>query len=232
MTSEEGSEDLRAYLRPTYYLDADDPKVRGLAETSVGSAADPVERAVSLYYAVRDGFRYDPYSIDLTSPEGLRASTVIARGRGFCVAKAGLLTAAARAVEIPARLGFADVRNHLATEGLRRMMGTDIFYYHGYTELYLEGKWVKATPAFNVELCSKFGVLPLEFDGRADSIFHPFDRNNRRHMEYIKDRGSRTDMPFEEIRDAMLRYYPNLSSGPVSGDFIAEAEEKIGARSS
>ena len=30
-------------------------------------------------------------------------------------------------------------------------MGTDLFVYHGYAELFLDGKWVKATPAFNVE---------------------------------------------------------------------------------
>ena len=165
-----------------------------------------------LYYAVRDGLLYDPYSIEFT-PEAFKASTIIARGRGFCVAKACVLAAAARALRIPARLGFADVRNHLATERLRSLMGTDIFYYHGYTELYLEGKWVKATPAFNIELCRKFGTLPLEFDGRTDSIFHPFDAAGRRHMEYVTDRGNRADLPFEEIRDAMLRYYPQFSSG-------------------
>ena len=213
----------QACLAPTFYLDAEHPAVRELTERAVGTASDPIEKAIRLYYAVRDGLLYDPYSIDFT-PEGFRASTVIARGRGFCVAKAGVLAAAARGAGLPARLGFADVRNHLATERLRQMMGTDVFYYHGFTELYLEGKWVTATPAFNIELCRKFGVLPLEFDGRADSIFHPFDAAHRRHMEYINDRGSRADMPFEEIREAMRRYYPNLGSGAApGGDFHAEA---------
>src|SRR5690606_31207041 len=131
-----------------------------------------------LYYIVRDRFLYDPYSVDL-SDEGMRASTVIARGRGYCVTKAALMAAAARAAGIPARLGFADVRNHLATKRLLDMLGTDIFYYHGYVELWLDGKWVKATPAFNIELCDKFRVRPLEFDGRTDSIFHPYDADNR-----------------------------------------------------
>jgi transglutaminase-like putative cysteine protease len=215
--------DLTACLKPTYYLDAEDPSVRALAKEAIGEATDDVEKAVRLYYAVRDGFLYDPYSIDYR-PETFRASAVIARGRGYCVGKAVVLAAAARATGIPARLGFADVRNHLATERLQRMMGTDIFYYHGFTELHLEGKWVKATPAFNIELCRKFGVLPLEFDGRSDSIFHPFDASNRRHMEYVNDRGSRADLPFEELRDAMARYYPRLSSAELKGDFQAEAE--------
>lgn len=215
---------LRAYLRPTACLDADHPRVRALTERTVGDAAEPIDRAVRLFYAVRDGLRYDPYSLDLT-PEGLRASAVMARGRGFCVAKAGVLAALARCAGIPARLGFADVRNHLTTERLRTVMATDIFYYHGFTELHLEGKWVKATPAFNLELCRKFGVRPLEFDGRTDSIFHPFDAANRRHMEYVNDRGTRADMPVDELRDAMQRYYPQFATQwTVGGDFDAEAE--------
>jgi transglutaminase-like putative cysteine protease len=172
---------------------------------------------------VRDGLRYDPYAVDY-SPEGFRASAVLQRRRGYCVTKAGVLAAAARSVGIPARLGFADVRNHLATERLRRSMGTDVFYYHGYTELWLEDSWRKATPAFNIELCDRFRVKPLEFDGRTDSIFHPFDADGRQHMEYLYDRGARADMPLDELREAMRRLYPSLAGGgTVSGDFEAEA---------
>jgi len=218
------TDDFARYLAPTYYLDAGHPAVRALADGAVSGVTDPIERAVRLYYAVRDGFRYNPYAIEF-APPAFKASTTIARGQGFCVTKAGVLAAAARAADIPSRLGFADVRNHLATERLRQSMGTDIFYYHGYTELYLAEKWVKATPAFNVELCEKFGVLPLEFDGRTDSIFHPFDRENRRHMEYLNDRGTRADMPFEELRDGLTRYYPHLAAlQTIEGDFHAEAE--------
>ncbi len=215
--------DLQLYLQPTYFLDADHAAVRSFAERAAGAAPDTLTRAVRLYYAVRDGLLYDPYSAD-ASREGARASAVLAAGRGYCVAKATLLAAAARALDVPSRLGFADVRNHLATERLRRMMGTDIFYYHGFTELYLADKWVKATPAFNIELCHKFGVLPLEFDGLSDSIFHPYDAQNRRHMEYINDRGHRADLPYEELHEALRRYYPHMSEAPGGGDFHAEAE--------
>jgi transglutaminase-like putative cysteine protease len=215
-------DDPAACLAPTALLDADHPEVRAFAAAASGDAPDPVTRAVRLYYAVRDGLRYDPYAVEFT-PEGFRASAVLARRRGFCVTKAGVLAALARSTGIPARLGFADVRNHLATERLRQMMGTDVFYYHGYTELWLEGAWHKATPAFNVELCRRFRVQPLEFDGRSDSIFQPYDADGRRHMEYLHDRGARTDMPLEEIRDAMARLYPGLAGKSVSGDFDAEA---------
>jgi len=120
-----------------------------------------------------------------------------------------------RAVGIPARVGFADVKNHLTTPRLRERMGSDMFIYHGFAELLLEGKWVKATPVFNRELCQRFRVKPLEFDGRSDSIFHPFDEDDRRHMEYIKFRGTFADVPAERIMRDFQEYYP---SGYSQGD--------------
>ena len=130
---------------------------------------------MSLVHAVRDEVRYDPYRIDL-SARGMRASTCLEQGFGWCVPKAVLMAAVARAAGIPARLGFADVRNHMSTEKLRRTMGTDVFVWHGCTELWIDGAWRKATPAFNLSLCEKFGLLPLDFDGVNDSLYHPFDR--------------------------------------------------------
>jgi transglutaminase-like putative cysteine protease len=218
------------HLRPTRFLDADHPAVRAFCESAADGVKDPIAAAVKLYYAVRDGLRYDPYSVEL-SAEALIASNILSRGRGYCVSKAAVLAATARAIGIPSRLGFADVRNHLATPRLLEMMGTDIFYYHGYTELFLESRWVKATPAFNVELCERFGVAPLEFDGRNDSIFHPYDTGGRRHMEYVYDHGTRDDVPLEELREAMARFYPRMAITPPGGDFHAEAEAAASSRS-
>jgi len=219
------AEPSSAYLSATPCLDADHPAVGALARRATRGLARDDERAAALYYAVRDGFWYDPYSVDFTE-DGLRASSVIDRGRGFCVPKAGLLVAAARAVGIPARPGFADVRNHLATPRLLALMGTDVFYYHGYAELWVVDRWVKATPAFNAELCARFGVRPLEFDGCHDALLHPYDVANRRHMEYLRDHGTRSDIPIDEFREAMLRHYPNLRTHAAmpAGDFAAEAD--------
>jgi len=213
-----------AYLAATPIIDSDSADVRALAN-EVAAIADPKLRAIKLYYLVRDRFLYDPYSIDPT-PEGMSASAVIRRGRGFCVSKAILLAAVARAAGIPSRIGLADVKNHLATPRLRELMGTDVFYYHGYTELLIDGRWVKATPAFNIELCEKFRVLPLEFDGETDSVFHPFDADNRRHMEYVADRGQYADLPFDEWHEGMSKYYPKIMQAKpdaIGGDFAAEA---------
>jgi transglutaminase-like putative cysteine protease len=178
---------------------------------------------------VRDQLRYDPYRIDLSAP-GMKASTALLQGRGWCVPKAVALAAVARAAGIPARLGFADVRNHLSTERLRQAMQTDVFAWHGYTELWLEGAWRKATPAFNIELCEKFGLLPLEFDGVSDSLYHPFDRAGQQHMEYVNERGPFDDLPLAAISATFARLYPGLLAGPggAAGDFAQDAARESG----
>jgi transglutaminase-like putative cysteine protease len=200
--------DTRNYLASGVYIDSAHPAVGAFAAEHARGATD-LERGVSLYYAVRDLIRYDPF-LDFTVPSAYRASDCIASGEGFCVGKASLLAAVARAAGIPSRVGFADVRNHLTTPRLLEFMGSDEFIYHGFAELLLEDRWVKATPAFNLALCEKFRVKPLEFDGRSDSIFHPFDADDRRHMEYLRDRGTFTDVPVDEIREAFREYYPRL----------------------
>ena len=199
---------MKEFLAPGRFVDSDHAAVTAFAGKHAQGAGD-LERAVALYYAVRDGVRYNPF-LDFSREEAFRGSVCLQTGEGFCIGKAALLAACARAAGIPARVGFADVKNHLTTPRLAERMGTDLFVYHGYTELWLEGQWVKATPAFNLALCRKFRVKPLEFDGRSDSIFHPFDADDRRHMEYLRERGSYADVPVAEIQRAFRDTYPVL----------------------
>jgi transglutaminase-like putative cysteine protease len=199
---------VNEYLASGRYVDSAHPAVGAFARAH-GRGSGAREIAVALYYAVRDAIRYNPF-LDFSDDAVYRASACLAAGQGFCVGKAALLAACARAVGIAARVGFADVRNHLTTPALRARMGTDLFVYHGYTELFLEGRWVKATPAFNRELCERFRVRPLEFDGREDSIFHPFDADDRRHMEYVRNRGVFADVPVAAIQQAFRETYPSL----------------------
>src|SRR5206468_1841016 len=205
-----------SYLRPTWFLDSDSPPVRAFAERAVGDRASDIGKAVALYYATRDGIRYDPYAMS-ADPDRYRASTVATLPAAYCIQKSTLMAASARALGVPSRLGFADVRNHLTSPRLREVMGSDLFVYHGFTELFLDGRWVKATPVFNLALCERFGVRPLEFDGRHDSIFHPFDAQNRKHMEYVRSRGSFAELPFDEIMEAFRREYPALRTAFDSG---------------
>ncbi len=216
-------EDFALYLAPTPIIDSDHPEVEAFARRAAGDSPTAREQAVGLYLAVRDSIRYDPYS-PFHLPEHYRASAVLRRGRGFCIPKASLLCACARALGIPGRLGFANVRNHLATRQLLEFLGVNLFVYHAFVEMYLEGKWVKATPAFNRELCERHRVPPLEFDGRQDSIFQPYNLENRRFMEYVGFLGTRADVPVAEIIAAWEAAY---GKERVSR-WIRESEEAAG----
>jgi len=200
------SEDLAVYLSPTSIIDSEDTEVIAFARSVTKGIEGDVEKAVLLYYAVRDGLRYDPY-YPFFKPEHYRASLVLKSARGYCVSKASVLCALARASGIPARLGFADVKNHLSTRQLRQYMGSDLFVYHGFNELYLENRWVKATPAFNRELCERHRVLPLEFNGREDSMFQPFNMDSQRFIEYVRYHGVFADVPVDSIVQAWKEAY-------------------------
>jgi len=211
-------------LSATCFIDKDHPDIVAFSRKHAGSGTTDKDRAVRLYYAVRDLIRYNPYSIEPVK-SSIKASAVLAKKEGYCVAKAVLLAACLRSQQIPARLGFADVKNHLNTERLKALMQTDLFVWHGFTEIYLDGKWVKATPAFNLTLCEAFNVKPLEFDGTSDSVFHPFDNLGNRHMEYVTDHGSFDDLPWDRALAAMKQAYPRYfeTYERKAGDFNAEA---------
>lgn len=200
-----------ADLLATATFDHDNRAVREWALGVAGDAEEDVGRAALLFADVRDSIRYDPYAMDLR-PEAFTAGRTLASERNWCVPKAILLVAGARAVGIPARIGFADVRNHLSSEKLRDHMGSDLFVYHGYVALHVGGRWLKASPAFNAALCERFGVPPLEFDGSADALLHAYDGAGRRHMEYVNDRGTWTGVPLQDMYEAFKANYSNAQA--------------------
>jgi transglutaminase-like putative cysteine protease len=198
---------MEQYLAPTYFIDSDSDFVRSTAFRLTYNSVDKLEKAISLFYWTRDNIKYDAYSLS-SLKRHYKASKIIQEGKGWCVQKAILLTALARAVEIPARLHFADIRNYQTPDKLKKTIGTDVFLYHGYTDLYLNGKWVKATPAFNKELCDKFGYKTVEFDGIHNAILPARTLKNERYVEYLMDRGTNHDLPFKEIFMTFFEKYP------------------------
>jgi transglutaminase-like putative cysteine protease len=211
------------HLSPGRFIDSDSPDVVAFARDAIGDATGEIDKVRRLYAAVRDGVAYDPY-VDFADPANFCASGVLAARRGFCVGKAALLAACCRAAGIPARVGYADVRNHMTSPKLYERIKTDVFIWHSYAELFVDGRWVKATPAFDAALCARVGIAPLAFDGQTDSLFQPFDRAGRRHMEYLKDRGAFADVPFETMLADFRATYPMLiGKAGIDGDFRTEA---------
>jgi len=218
----------KQHLQQTPIIDSDHESVQSFAHQHAGSSSNPKDQAVSLYYAVRDRIRYNPYKFDL-SVKGLKASTTLAVGEAWCVPKAALLAACCRLMGIPARLGFADVRNHLSTKRMREQMKTDVFHWHGYTSIHLDGKWVKSTPAFNIELCEKFSLKTLDFDGQNDSIYHPFDLNGNKHMDYIRFRGEYDDVPLKEMQETFKNLYSSISLAAEGANFDDDVNQEMDA---
>ena len=194
-------------LKPGSIINSDNPVVIEYASEILGGEdLSAREKAVKLYLRVRDDIKYNPY-LPFYKAEHYLASNIIKSGTGFCIPKAALLCAVARASGIPARIGFASVRNHLSTKQFLAYLGTHVIAYHGFSELWIDGKWVKATPAFNAELCLLHKVPPLEFDGSNDSIFHEFNGEQKKFMEYTAFHGVYHDVPVDMIVEEWKRIY-------------------------
>ncbi|MEU1811853.1 transglutaminase-like domain-containing protein [Micromonospora aurantiaca (nom. illeg.)] len=198
-----------ADLAATWFLDHDSAEVADFVTRHAPPGPDLTARAVALYYAVRDSVRYEVYAADM-SRDGLRASTVARAGTGLCIHKSMLYAAALRAIGVPSRLVLADVRNHLTSDRLRALMGGDVFRHHCYTLVHLDGRWIKATPVFSRRLCRLYRIGELEFDGRTDSLYHPYDMDGRRHMEFLRVHGEFSDLPYDRIVTDLRQAHPNL----------------------
>ena len=218
------------YLKPGKFIDSDHPVVLDFAEAHVGQAVSDQEKAVNFYYAIRDGIRYNPY-MKVESKVAYTASDAVLTGEGWCVPKAALMTACLRINGIPARPGYSDVKNHLASRRLIDLLGSEIFFWHSYCEAYLDGRWVKSTPSFNLSLCNKFGLKPLEFDGKSEALFHEFDQAGNKHMEYVHERGTYFDVPMNEIKETFKTFYRSEYILSSQGDLYAEVDSDKNAGS-
>lgn len=207
---------MEQYLQATPFFDYDHPLVSDWTQRQLeGAPKDPVTRARILYLSVRDQVTYNPYVFS-EDPATFSASHALQCEQTYCIPKAVLLGAAARSVGIPSRIGLADVKNHLSSERLIQWLRSDIFRMHGFIELYLEGQWVKATPAFNASLCEAMGVEPLAFDGRHDSVFQEYTSDGHAHMEYINDHGVFADLPHQFIVEGVRSAYGHLFGNDAS----------------
>ncbi len=218
---------LRQLCQPTEFLDYESPAVARFIETFAGDRHDSQrERAVALYYAVRDRIEYEIYGTDL-SRIALRASEVVKRARGMCIHKSVLYAACLRALSIPSRLVLVDVRNHLSSPRLRLLLGGDVVRYHCLTCLHLEGQWLKAAPVFNARLCGLYRMTPLEFDGRADAVLQPYDEQGHAFIELVHEHGEFDELPYEQIiaglRSAHVGIFEGASLRVRGGSLAAEA---------
>lgn len=197
------------YLEPTYYFDYGNEAIQGLMAEFRDPSLSDKERAIGVYLKVRDGWKYNPYHISLAR-EKFRASVIAGKSTGNCVEKSILLIACLRGVGIPARLHLGKVKNHIAVERLTEKFGSNELTPHGMVNICLNGKWLKASPAFNKSLCEKFKVAPLEFDGENNSFLQQYNREGNQFMEYTADYGHFEDVPVEFMKKNIKEHYPHI----------------------
>ena len=197
--------DKSDYLGPSFFIDCDAAPIRERSGELTANIEEPREKAIRIFYFVRDDIRYNIYS-PRPSDADFKASHVLAKGEGYCVQKALLLVALARAAGIPARLRFAEIRIHHTAKSIAEKRGSNVFPYHGLSDLYVEGRWVKATPTYDLGYCMKAGIAPVEFDGKTDALLPLCTLDGRLNIEYIQDRGFFDDLPLYEIRKASVSW--------------------------
>lgn len=206
------------YLSPTYFFDFEAKSIQNIIEEFKTDALSDKEKAVQLYLKIRDDWRYNPYQLSFERKQ-FKASQIAQKSDGHCLDKSILLVACLRGLGIPARIHLAKVKNHIAVERLTEKFGTNELTPHGMVNVLLDGKWVKASPAFNAALCEKCKVAPLDFDGKNDSVFQEYNREGKEFMEYLEDYGHFEDVPFEFIKQNLIEHYPAIA------EFIAEQKE-------
>jgi hypothetical protein len=205
-------EELSKYLVASEFYDFDNQLVNEKAFEIIKDAKNDSEKAISLFYWVRNEIKYNMRTYMPFDKQNFIASVTLKRKNGFCVSKSILLSAFARAVGIPARIHLVDLINHKISQKVIDFMETDVMYYHGYSEFYLDGKWVKLTPSFDPETAVKGGFIPMvEFDGKTDAIFPKYDDNGKKYGEYVLDRGVYSDLPLDEIDEVFEKNYPKYA---------------------
>ena len=186
------------YLASTDTIDAVSPAIREKVTELTRGCTDDAEKAVRLFYFVRDEIPYNIYMISMFR-EDFVASTVLERGKGYCMQKAVLLAALGRAAGIPTRLAFAKIRNNRTPQRFVDKVGTNVFPRHGYDQFFLDGEWISAAATFDRQLCEKNGLKTVEFDGMSDATLPLEDASGNPYIDYVELFGHEADLPLDWI---------------------------------
>ncbi len=210
-------------MKPNYYYNYNDNSIQKMIKPFIEKKLNKIDLAIEIYIFVRDNWKYSPTRFSLIKDDW-KASNLIKSTKGHCIDKSVILITLLQAVDIPARLGLAKVKNHIAVDKIIELLETDVLVPHGYVEIFLNNKWVKATPAFNKSLCEKLGVEVLEFNGKEDSIFQKYSKNNSQFMEYIEEYGHFESIPFDFMKELLFTNYPILKKLGLKDGSVVDFE--------
>ncbi|MHA1671988.1 MAG: transglutaminase-like domain-containing protein [Promethearchaeota archaeon] len=193
--------------KPSYFLNYQHPLIQEtlhrILPTKDGLSLNSQVQA--LFQFVRDEIKYR-VTFEISTREFLRASNTLQRKYGHCVAKAILLGSLTRAIGVPTKMHFVDLANHRLSENWKEKFGEKLLW-HGYIEVFLSNQWIALNPAYDKELCIKHGYDIIEFDGKHDALFSKLDKQGNPFMDYVKDHGVYSRVPFWRMSTTWLAYY-------------------------
>ena len=192
--------------QPAIFITDRHPDIIKKARELCGHEKDHATMARDLFAWVRDRIAYNTWA-QFLQPEYNYAHAVLQRRNGNCLQKALLLCALARSRGMTARLMCADIHNHDMGEDLRMILGGTLIPWHGLVEYNIDGRWIKATPTFDREICGKWHMPVVEFDGHTDALLPPQNLAGEPLFEYARWHGSFDDLPLEAIQQRYTEVY-------------------------
>lgn len=166
---------LEEFLRPTRSCDFTKAIVTNKAREITETTKDAQEKALKIFYWVRDQIKFGISNIDV------RASTTLKKGYGECGNKTTLHMALLRAVGIPSRmhsvLAKRDVLQGLIPNFVYKKMVPLVSHF--WCECYLDGTWISCESMLDkplyenllkTEKIRKDQIPTIDWDGKTDLI--------------------------------------------------------------
>lgn len=203
-------ENMQVYLQASPSIDCDHPAIIELSERLTRDCNNDSEKAVRLFYYVRDKCHYNMYATT-SERAAYRSSSILNSGQGWCLQKAILLASLGRAAAIPSRLILVSIRNHKSPPEAVKLMGSNVFFPHAYNQFYLDGMWVKAAATFDREICERIQVPVVEFDGQHDAVLPSQDLKGQPYIDYLEEFGYYAELPWKMILEKTQQLYGEKS---------------------
>lgn len=190
--------DPTTFLGATDVIDSDSAVIRSLAHELACDAVDEPGSVKAIFDWVRDEIRYDMGPM-LSDRRDWTASVTVRRGYGFCQQKAVLLAALLRARGTPAGIAVELLLDHKIPPHFAAHMGGQEIPLHGYTTVFVDGRWQRIDSTLDRMLCQRNGYRLVEYAAGADQLLPSTDLAGEPHFDHLGELGQWADVPDQVV---------------------------------